>query len=61
MDPFRNLAGRGYWTLGSGAKGGCEEPTVRFCFNAQIASAYGLRDSRVETAKGKKPGKEQNP
>ena len=30
---------------------------MRFCFNAQIASAYGLRDSRVETDKGKKPGK----
>jgi hypothetical protein len=28
---------------------------VRFCSDAQIASAYGLRDSRVGTDKGKKP------
>ena len=29
---------------------------MRLCSGAQIASAYGLRDSRVGTDKGKKPG-----
>jgi hypothetical protein len=28
---------------------------MRLCFCAQISSAYGLRDSRAETDKGKKP------
>jgi hypothetical protein len=29
---------------------------VRLCFCPQIASAYGLRDSRTETGKDMKPG-----
>ncbi len=29
---------------------------MRLCSGAQIASAYGLRDSRAGTDKGKKPG-----
>jgi hypothetical protein len=41
----------------SRAEGGVRGARVRFCFDAQTTSAYGLRDSRVETDKGKKPGK----
>lgn len=54
-DPFQKLGGRGYWTLSLRTKGGCEEPAARFFSDAQIASAYGLRDSRVGKDKGKKP------
>jgi hypothetical protein len=56
-DPFKERAGRVTGHSVQGGRAGYEEPVLRFCFDARIASAYGLRDSRVETDKGKKPGK----